>query len=455
MQSLLNNRSVRLGCGCFWQHRAHRVHGVLHAMLKKIESQNGQVLSAKRLPSSPGARLLPPDGGQDIRDELETILASDFFRGSKRCQSFLRFVVEAALSGDGERLKERTLGIELFDRDPAYDTGEDAIVRVKANEVRRRLAQYATTADPDRLVRIELPPGSYQPRIQRSLPVVPPGSRSSHWPGAWSALAAVVLLIAGAVTFASLRSSDPVRQFWEPVLASRSAPIICLGDPDVYLPGSSTPPAHAATPDDGAIFKPASFPGPDKPAGGTPSIVRVPDTFVGIGDSNAGFLIGRTLQSFGQSSNTRLGNQVSFSDLEGEPVVLVGAFSNRWTMSMTNKLRFSFVERNGKRFVADRDNPSHVWEVPSLKGTGKAAEDYAVVSRLLVSPAGQSLICVAGISNYGSQLGGEFVTNPLSLQALIRRAPHNWQRMNLQVVLRTTVVNDAPGPPEIVAVYFW
>jgi hypothetical protein len=78
-----------------------------------------------------------------------------------------------------------------------------------------------------------------------------------------------------------------------------------------------------------------------------------------------------------------------------------------------------------------------------------------VVSRLLVSPAGQSLICVAGISNYGSQLGGEFVTNPRSLQALIKRAPHNWERMNLQVVLRTTVVNDAPGPPEIVAVYFW
>jgi hypothetical protein len=428
---------------------------VLHAMLKNIEPRNGQTLSATSLPSSPSALLLPQDAGQDIRDELETILASDFFRGSKRSQSFLRFVVEAALSGDGERLKERTLGIELFDRDPSYDTGEDAIVRVKANEVRRRLAQYATTADPDRVVRIELPPGSYLPRIHRSLPVVPPGARSRHWPGAWSALAAVALLIAGTGIFAGLRSSDPVRQFWEPVLVSRTAPIICLGDPDVYLPDYSIPPAHAATPDGGAIFKPAGFPGTDKSARGTPSIVRVPDTFVGIGDSNAGFLIGRTLQSFARSSNTRLGNQVSFSDLEGEPVVLVGAFSNRWTMSMTNKLRFSFVERNGKRLVADRDNPSQVWEVPSLKNTGKATEDYAVVSRLLVSPAGQSLICVAGISNYGSQLGGEFVTNPLSLQALIKRAPHNWQRMNLQVVLRTTVVNDAPGPPEIVAVYFW
>ena len=120
-------------------------------MLKKIEPQNGQVLSAKPLPSSPAALLLPQDAGQDIRDELETILASDFFRGSKRCQSFLRFVVEAALSGDGERLKERILGIELFDRDPAYDTGEDAIVRVKANEVRRRLAQYA-----QQLTQIEL-----------------------------------------------------------------------------------------------------------------------------------------------------------------------------------------------------------------------------------------------------------------------------------------------------------
>jgi hypothetical protein len=221
------------------------------------------------------------------------------------------------------------------------------------------------------------------------------------------------------------------------------------------LPDYSSPAAHDLTSGDGAHFKPASFPGVDSAGHSPPGIVRVPDTFVGIGDSNAGFLIGRTLQSFGRSSNTRLGNQVSFSDLEADPVVLVGAFSNRWTMSMTNKLRFSFVESNGKRVVADRDNPARVWEVPSLKGTGKATEDYALISRLLVSPTGQSLICVAGISNYGSQLGGEFVTNPLSLRALIKRAPRNWQSMNLQVVLRTTVVNDSPGAPEIVAVYFW
>jgi hypothetical protein len=223
----------------------------------------------------------------------------------------------------------------------------------------------------------------------------------------------------------------------------------------VFLPDYSAPAAHATASAEGALFKPASFPAIDPSGRVTPGIVRVPDTFVGIGDSNAGFLIGRTLQSFGRSSNTRLGNQVSFSELEAEPVVLVGAFSNRWTMSMTDKLRFSFVERNGKRLVADRDNPSRVWGVPSLKNTGKASEDYALISRLLVSPTGQSLICVAGISNYGSQLGGEFVTNPLSLQALIKRAPRNWQSMNLQVVLRTTVVNDSPGVPEIVAVYFW
>ncbi len=187
----------------------------------------------------------------------------------------------------------------------------------------------------------------------------------------------------------------------------------------------------------------------------SPVIIRVPDSYVGIGDSNAGFVIGRTLQSMGRSSRARLGDEVSFTDLKGAPVVLIGAFSNRWTMSMTSNLRFSFAQRNGQRVVIDRDSPSHFWQVPSLQRTGKALEDYAIVSRVLNSPSGQSLICVAGISYYGSQAAGEFITDNRALQGLLRRAPNGWEHMNMQVVLKTRVVNDTPSPAEIVAVHFW
>ena len=103
-----------------------------------------------------------PDSRQRtaILDELARILQSPHFRTSRRSQQFLRYVVEQTLDGHDDRLKERAIGTALFDRPPDYDTGEDAAVRVAANEVRKRLAQYQVETAPLE-VRIELPPGGY------------------------------------------------------------------------------------------------------------------------------------------------------------------------------------------------------------------------------------------------------------------------------------------------------
>ena len=88
------------------------------------------------------ARVTLPPGEQQIREELERILCSHEFRSSKRSQEFLRYVIEHTLSGQGEMLKERTIGIEVFGRPTTYDPSDDATVRVKAGEVRKRLGLY-------------------------------------------------------------------------------------------------------------------------------------------------------------------------------------------------------------------------------------------------------------------------------------------------------------------------
>ena len=74
--------------------------------------------------------------------QLAKILESAHFRNSKRSVSLLRFVVEAALAGDHNSLKERCIGAAVFGRETAYDTAQDPIVRNAAIEVRKRLAQY-------------------------------------------------------------------------------------------------------------------------------------------------------------------------------------------------------------------------------------------------------------------------------------------------------------------------
>jgi hypothetical protein len=100
-----------------------------------------------------------------VRAHLEDVLASDAFAGSRRTQDFLRLVVEHALAGRLDSLRERMLGAEMFGREVSYDTGNDAVVRVKASDVRRRLAAHYQSARVPPTVRIDLPIGSYVPQF--------------------------------------------------------------------------------------------------------------------------------------------------------------------------------------------------------------------------------------------------------------------------------------------------
>jgi TolB-like protein len=100
-----------------------------------------------------------------VRDHLKDVTASHAFAGSKRTQDFLQLIVEHALEGEVDSLRERMIGAEMFGRPVDYDTGSDSVVRVKATEVRKRLAKFYLESNGNHAVRIELPSGSYVPRF--------------------------------------------------------------------------------------------------------------------------------------------------------------------------------------------------------------------------------------------------------------------------------------------------
>jgi TolB-like protein/cytochrome c-type biogenesis protein CcmH/NrfG len=105
---------------------------------------------------------------QSVEHELNLILASETFAGSKRCQEFLRLIVEHALAGEIDDLRERMIGVEMFGRRVDYDTSNDAVVRVRATEVRKRLGRYYAELGRSPVLRIELPSGSYVPKFHWS-----------------------------------------------------------------------------------------------------------------------------------------------------------------------------------------------------------------------------------------------------------------------------------------------
>jgi TolB-like protein/Tfp pilus assembly protein PilF len=109
---------------------------------------------------------LAPEQAALVRQHLESVLTSHAFAGRKRTQDFLRLIVEHALEGEISSLRERMIGAEMFGRPVGYDTGNDSIVRVRANEVRKKLAQYYSELKGEKpAVRIELASGSYVPRF--------------------------------------------------------------------------------------------------------------------------------------------------------------------------------------------------------------------------------------------------------------------------------------------------
>src|SRR6202011_1285413 len=118
------------------------------------------------------ARILETENDvKAFQQHLEEVLSGEAFRGSHRSGQFLRYVINQSVNGHCDELKERLIGVELFGRSPSYDTGEDAIVRVTASDVRRRLLQHYGTYGTASEFRIRLPLGSYIPEIARDVPV--------------------------------------------------------------------------------------------------------------------------------------------------------------------------------------------------------------------------------------------------------------------------------------------
>jgi tetratricopeptide (TPR) repeat protein len=101
-----------------------------------------------------------------IRGELDRLLDSDFLRRSPSHLRLLRYLVERRLANDDGALREMSIGIEVFHRNPStYDPKSDPIVRVNVSRLRERLVKHYAMFEAPPQVRIDLPKGRYVPEF--------------------------------------------------------------------------------------------------------------------------------------------------------------------------------------------------------------------------------------------------------------------------------------------------
>jgi hypothetical protein len=402
-----------------------------------------------------------------IREQLDALAQDEVFRSSKRSVQFLRYVVEQTLNGSADKIKERTVGVEVFGRDPAYDTNTDHIVRTAAIEVRKRLAIYYGQEKHRSELRMSLVPGSYIPTFSRSsteeeapamgpvaVPKIsePPGllslaaerpRESSRHRFLWLA-AAGVFVVAGLASLPWFRQPDIQDLFWKPVLDTPGAVLIAVGN----VPNG--PPTLSAPQED--------------PSNSIPVVHNPSTSTVPYADAVTMARIVGELSQHGKRVNIRKQVDSTFSELRQGPVVLVGAFNNEWSLRLTRQMRYTLALDADKHLIYIRDSrhpDSRNWSwatnqpfVPQGALGGPPLEDYALISRIWNSETGHVVVCVGGLFTYGTEAAGEFLSDSQMMQAVGSRAQLHDPHRNIQIILGTKVTDGTAGPPRVLAVSF-
>jgi hypothetical protein len=442
---------------------------------------------------TPEDRPVAPADAQ-VREQLDIILASDEFSSSRRASELLQHLVARALTGDTASLKERLLGIDIFHRRSDYNTSTDAIVRVTANDVRRRLAQFYSR-HPVQPLRISLPLGSYIPDFIAAtigaphstlagsvsissgapphtelLPVAdiehpaPAGAlapvRVRVMSGLLYALGLVLAVLLGwwfrAVVHERAARTNNAYTFYNDLLG----PIglngpgnteIALTNPHVllYLGLNSPGPALGVSPKD--IPVPADMAAVlNKSANDNQADFPYHHFFVdfsnytGIGESKAAFGLARTLEATGRNAELTEERFLNWETARQKQLVILGA---------PHESKFVQDTLSAANFTIGYDSIHNAHPQPGEQNEysrslfNDVLEDYGLIW-MTRSPSGTRILVLAGLTSAGTAGVGEFFSDPQRMWPVYQQLravagsqsfPDSWQ-----VLVRIQARQDVP-----------
>jgi hypothetical protein len=424
-----------------------------------------------------------------LHKHLKEVIEGEAFKGSHRSGQFLTYIVEESIAGRFTALKERVIGVKLFGRDPSYDTGEDAIVRVTASDVRRRLLQhygkYGFTSE----FRISLPLGSYIPEITREpiktagvrtpipeLPVaapVPftaphvvgpietPQSDPRHRRG-WL-LFAVLIVVCNAVLWGifwshfSRPGSTAVSMLpWPAFFQSPRSTKLITSDPNIVeiqeVTGATVSLSDYANqrfiPNIGSL---------------SPQVISFCRDIL-RGDKAAAVDTGviASIAELAQSASKKISVQVArnvrLSDLYAdENFIFTGSpRSNLWTNLFKDQLDFRFVfddqsHQEVIRNVHPLPGESSSY-VPTAKGWA-TGQSFATISFVQNPGKDGQVLILAGANGEGTAAAGELVTNGPRLSAALRGCGISSPQpvRHFQLLLRLNTMAGSPSDVDVLA----
>jgi hypothetical protein len=385
-----------------------------------------------------------------LRRHLQEIVEGAAFKGSHRSAQFLKHIVEQSIAGSLDSLKERAIGIELFGRSPSYDTGEDAIVRVTASDVRKRLLQhYGKYGSPSEL-RLGLPLGSYVPEVRwdchhlgsigDSVPAssplaaaipaaVPAAPEIVHWRSMpkWLVVAVMLAGLNLAVwglfwRHSSSSGTEPVALLpWSALLRPTGATKVVTSDPNIEkierLSGQRISLSDYANqkyiPDPGALSPEiVSFCRDILRGDLTPAV-----------DTAVVAKIAALAQAGGASIDVEAAREIRLSQVYTDDnfVFLGSPVSNRWAGLFNDQLDFRFIRDNGLEIIRNvhpraGENATYI---PTARGYA-TGQTYATIGFLRNPGRTGQVLLLAGANAEGTTAAGELITSRPRLAAALQ-----------------------------------
>lgn len=413
-------------------------------------------------------------------------MESRYFTNSPKKTRFLEFVSDQTFQGNGDKLNEYLIGVEVYDRGVDFNPQKDPIVRVQAHEIRRLLKKYYEEDAKASAVRIDLPAGHYVPVFSRNaepesaeqssapaaaIPVPVPERPTSQLPwiltfvfGALFAVVAVLLIS----SWTTRRTAPPQAHinalpealdwFWHPFLPPSEAPLITIpnhpllraahdGDsPQTLAGGHEIPKASLPEFRDTIHFRELK------------RFVFVPSLtdFTSVGETLGMVELCEMFSGVGQKCRVQQSRLVNLDEIKGDNAILLGgnqAWSGRVFLNVEGFHFQSGVIFN--RSPQPGEQAAYKPEFDSV--TNQLTRDYAVVLMLPNETREKRVLLIYGIYTQGSQAAIEYLTNPESMaelrKALLNLAPdHKTVPAYFQLLLTTTVENSVPGKSSLVAV---
>lgn len=335
----------------------------------------------------------------EVREQLERILGSAPFRNSRRASALLRYAVEQTLAGQGDTLKERTIGVEVFGRPTGYDTAADHVVRSTAGDVRRRLAQFYQENGQAAGLHIDFAPGSYIPHFGATGPM--PAERSA------------------------------LDRFWAPMLASGKPLLLCISGPGlapILAEGETAKGKEQLT---------------------LAEMFNLESGKVAFSDAVTLAMLTAYLASCGAAYRIAHESEAGLDDFRLGPAVLIGALNNDWGIRLAEELRFTFSFDIAARIASILDRGQTTWSIRLDIPFASVREDRGVVARVMNRTTGHPMVLAGGVTMLGTRAAGELLTNPAYLP------DGDWERPNAQIVFSTSVLRGSATPPRVIEAWFW